>query len=288
MMQGWLPEGNGGMPDNLADWIGRSETASDTATRAPLDGLAAMLDHASPPWPDGEAPPLGHWLYFLPRTLRREIAEDGHARKGGFLPPVSLPRRMWAGGDITFHAPLRVGSALTRTSTIVSVTQKQGRSGALAFVTLRHELSSDGGACITETQDIVYREAASPTVATAKPDERPAAFSLVVEPDPVLLFRFSALTFNSHRIHYDRGYSHDVEGYEGLVIHGPLIATCLVDLFLRHHPSARVGHFVFRALRPLFDTRPFKLCGRSTSRSAELWALTPDGHTAMSATLELR
>ncbi len=274
--------------DHLRDWIGRSESAEDVAAPAALTGLAAMLDHDNPPWPAGEVPPLGHWLYFLPKALQRDIAEDGHPHKGGFLPPVELPRRMWAGDTLTFHRPIRSGEAITRRSTIEEVTPKEGRSGRMVFVKVRHEISTAAGVAITEFHDIVYREAAKPGDAPV-PGERPAGEAVWqrrIQPDPVLLFRYSALTFNGHRIHYDRDYCRDVEGYPGLVFHGPLSATMLMDLFLRENPGVRVTGFRFRAKRPLFDIHPLTLCGAPTATGATLWVTDHEGFVAMSAELE--
>ena len=274
----------------LAEWVGRTETAEDVATAAPLAGLAATLDHAAPPWRDGEVPPLGHWLYFLPRALGRDIADDGHPRKGGFLPPVPLPRRMWAGSQVAIHAPVPVGAPIRRTSTVVRVEEKHGRSGALCFVSVRHDITAAGTLCVTDVHDIVYREASAANgTAVSLPDPAPAAepadWCRVVHPGPALLFRFSALTFNAHRIHYDRPYCQAEEGYPGLVVHGPLTATLLMDLFLRQRPGATVSSFSFRGLSPLFDTGPFTLCGRAEGAGAALWALDGAGRVAMRATL---
>lgn len=273
--------------DALKDWIGREEEHLDVATAAPLAGLAATLDHLDPPWRAGEVPPLGHWLYFLPRAPQREIAEDGHPHRGGFLPPVPLPRRMWAGGQLEFVAPIRTGEALRRRSTIADVQHKSGRSGEMVFVKVLHEVSTEAGPALREVHDIVYREAPKP--GEAPPPSEPAPDALwrrPMVPDPVLLFRFSALTFNGHRIHYDRKYCEAVEGYPGLIVHGPLTATLLVDLFLRENPGARVTGFRFRARRPLFDVHPFTLCGAPRAGGAALWALDHTGQVAMSAELE--
>lgn len=277
--------------DHLKDWIGRSEEVADSATAAPLAGLAATLDHIDPPWPAGELPPLGHWLYFLPKAPQREIAEDGHPHRGGFLPPVPLPRRMWAGGQLEFLAPVRPGAALHRRSTIADVQPKSGRSGAMVFVKVLHEISvgpvGGGTLAVREVHDIVYREAPRPGEAPPPSEPAPdAVWRRPLTPDPVLLFRFSALTFNGHRIHYDRKYCEEVEGYPGLIVHGPLTATLLVDLFLRENPGARVTAFRFRARRPLFDIHPLTLCGAPAPGGATLWALDHEGKLAMTAELE--
>ena len=251
--------------DLLRSWIGRSETRSDVSTAAPVAALAATLDRDDPPpVPGSEVPPLWHWLYFTPLTRARDLGPDGHAKLGGFLPPVPLPRRMWAGGRLEFERPLRVGEAITRTSRIGAVSGKSGRSGALVFVTVHHAISDAAGVALHEQHDIVYREPPRPGAAAAPPQPAPhdEAFAREIVPDPVLLFRYSALTFNGHRIHYDRKYVTEVEGYPGLVVHGPLIATLLLDLLRRERPDGRVRRFEFRAQRPVFDIHRFAVCGR--------------------------
>jgi 3-methylfumaryl-CoA hydratase len=274
--------------DGFSAWIGRSELAEDVAGAAPLAGLAATLDHSEPPWRPGEAPPLGHWLYFLPRAPARDISEDGHPHRGGFLPPVPLPRRMWAGGEFSFTSPILVGETITRRSTIAEVTPKSGRSGEMVFVKVVHDIATPRGPALTEIHHIVYREPprpdAPPPAVETPPDG--ARWERRVTPDIVLLFRFSALTFNGHRIHYDRDYCRMVEGYPGLVVHGPLTATLLMDLFLRHHPGAAVSRFRFRATLPLFDIHPFTIHGKDRPGGAELWALDHEGRLAMSASLD--
>jgi len=231
---------------------------------------------------------LWHWLYFLPLPLQSKIGSDGHPERGKFLPPVPLPRRMWAGGRIQFHSPIRVGDEVSRVSKIVDVSQKDGRTGPLAFVLVRHEISNAEGVAITEEQDLVYRENPNPndpkpasTAAPANPD-----WSREIQPDPVFLFRYSALTLNGHRIHYDRPYATEVEGYPGLVVHGPLVATLLVDLLQKNIPNAVVSSFSFRAMKPLFDTSPFAVCGRleSDGKTVTLWAKDENGWLAMCAT----
>ncbi|WP_431859136.1 FAS1-like dehydratase domain-containing protein [Azospirillum sp.] len=274
--------------EHLKDWIGRQEEHLDVATVAPLTGLARTLDHDDPPWRAGEVPPLGHWMYFLPQAPQRDIAEDGHPHRGGFLPPVPLPRRMWAGGDLRWHGPIRVGEAIRRRSTIENVEHKAGRSGDLVFVKVVHEVLTERGLAAREVHDIVYRDPPRPGEAPApgEPPKEVAEWERPVTGDPVLLFRFSALTFNGHRIHYDRKYCEEVEGYPGLIVHGPLMATLLVDLYLRHNPGARVTGFRFRARRPVFDVHPFSVCGRPTDGGAELWVRDHQGFVAMTATLD--
>ena len=219
-------------PSDLSTWIGRSETQRDVLHATPVQALSATLDHPQTPSAPGDPLPLlWHWLYFLPLHPQAEIGPDGHARRGGFLPPVALPRRMWAGGRLRFERSLRVGDTVQRVSTIQNVQTKHGRSGTLVFVTVKHEVIDAHGVALHEEHDIVYRDnpvgskvagVAQPAPAAAPTDE---TFSRVITPDPVLLFRYSALTFNGHRIHYDRPYATEVEGYPGLIVHGPLIAT---------------------------------------------------------------
>ncbi|MDB5704456.1 MAG: hypothetical protein JWN66_1572 [Sphingomonas bacterium] len=271
--------------EHLRQWIGREERASDIASAAPLAGLAALLDYEAAPWND-EVPPLGHWLYFLPRARQSAIHADGHPKRGDFLPPVPLPRRMWAAGQVSFHAPLRVGSPIERVSTVSDVTAKTGASGEMLFVTLRHEIHSHGVLAIEERQDLVYRGAGAAPTPTPTTEAPVADAARIVTPDPVALFRYSALTFNGHRIHYDRDYARDVEGYPGLVVHGPYAATLLVDHFLRETPGAQVTRFSFRARRPLFDTTPFSLNLKRTAGGAEVWTADASGQPAMTGTIE--
>lgn len=283
---------------NLQDWLGRTETVEDTATATPYAALAATLD-----WPltgAPQRPPTGtplphlwHWLYFLPIYPQSEIGPDGHARRGGFLPPVPLPRRMWAGSDFEFHEPLLVGDALSRTSTIVDVKEKSGRTGSLIFVKVRHEVRRNGAqtVALTEHHNIVYRGAPQPDDVTPPPMAAPTqcAWGRTIVPDDVLLFRYSALTFNGHRIHYDRQYVTQVEGYPGLIVHGPLIATLLMDLLRSNAPDARVLRFEFKAVRPTFDIHPFSVHGQPSAdgKSVRLWGCDHEGWLTMDATATL-
>ncbi|KGJ23056.1 FAS1-like dehydratase domain-containing protein [Paracoccus sanguinis] len=274
----------------LTDWIGRSETATETLRPFPADALAATLDRDER-YPEGGAlPDLWHWLYFLPLHRLSESGRDGHAARGGFLPPVPLPRRMWAGSRFRFHTPLRVGVLATKRSTILKVEEKQGRSGPLCFVTVGHELIDGDTLCIAEEHDIVYREDPAPGAPAPAPQPAPedSAFHRVISPDPVLLFRYSALTFNGHRIHYDQPYATGVEGYPGLVVHGPLLATLLMDL-LRRQDMGRVTGFAFRALATITDTADFAVHGApQPDGSVRLWARRADGALAMDATATLK
>ena len=262
----------------LQAWQGRSETLADDITAAPVRALSATLDRDdAAPVAGTRLPELWHWLYFLPHHRQSEIGEDGHARRGGFLPPVPLPRRMWAGGRLRWEAgnPLRVGDKVERTSTIASVTHKAGRTGELVFVLVRHEVRNERGLALTEEHDIVYRAAAQPGDAVPPPTPAPkdAAFSRDIAPDDVLLFRYSALTFNGHRIHYDWPYVTEAEGYPGLVVHGPLIGTLNLRAFCRANPAARLRRYAYRGLRPLISPEPFAVGGRlSGPGKAEVWA----------------
>ena len=283
---------------NLQDWTGRSETVDDIATATPYAALAATLDWPATGGP--QRPPSGtplpclwHWLYFLPISPQSDIGEDGHARRGGFMPPVLLPRRMWAGSDLQFHEPLRVGDALSRTSTIMDVKEKPGRTGNLIFVSVGHEIRRNGSAAaaLTERHTIVYRPAASPDDVTPPPQAAPGEFAWErrIVPSDVLLFRYSALTFNGHRIHYDRRYVTEVEGYPGLIVHGPLIATLLMDLLRRERPDAKVLKFGFRAVRPTFDMHAFSVHGQPSAdgKSVRLWGRDHEGWLTMDATATL-
>jgi 3-methylfumaryl-CoA hydratase len=272
----------------LRGWEGRSETYHDQVTAAPVRALSATLDRDDPePVAGTPLPPLWHWLYFLPRAPQHVLGEDGHPRLGGFLPPVPLPRRMWAGGRVQWHAPLRVGEDVQRTSRIASVTHKAGRTGDLVFVLVRHEVANAQGVALTEEHDIVYRAAARPGDPVPPPQAAPsqAPWSREIVPDPVLLFRYSALTFNGHRIHYDRSYVTEVEGYPGLVVHGPLLATLLVDLARRQRPDASLASFSFKAIRPTFDLHPFSVRGQPAAdgHGAQLWAQDHEGWLTMQA-----
>jgi 3-methylfumaryl-CoA hydratase len=278
----------------LSDWIGRSEHRHDVIGVVPVQALHVTLDHpaASAAGPGAPLPPLWHWLSFLPMPRQSELGPDGHALRGGFLPPVPLPRRMWAGGRFEFRTPLRVGDAVARRSTIEQVAPKSGRSGPLVFVTVRHELHANGAEepALVEWHDIVYRAAKRPGDADPPPiaADTGAPWQRRLVPDDVLLFRYSALTFNGHRIHYDRRYVTEVEGYPGLVVHGPLIATLLLDLLRREAPAAELASFRFTALRPSFDGRPLQLNGRRDGATVTLWAQDHDGWLTMRASATLK
>ena len=281
---------------HLQTWTGRTETLTDSITAAPVSGLSATLDRDdAAPVPGTALAPLWHWLYFLPQVRHSGLGPDGHPARGGFLPPVPLPRRMWAGGRLRWEEnnPLVVGDAVQRTSRIASVTHKAGRTGDLVFVLVKHEISNARGLALTEEHDIVYRAAPQPgdpvPPPTAADTDTGAPWQRTITPDDVLLFRYSALTFNGHRIHYDRQYVTQVEGYPGLIVHGPLIATLLVDLVRRHVPDARLKSFQFKAVRPTFDLHPFGLNGAPAAdgKTVRLWGNDHEGFLTMQGSAAL-
>jgi 3-methylfumaryl-CoA hydratase len=278
------------MSTSYADWIGNTEQSEEVIALAPILAAAAMLDDATTRFALGSpVPPLWHWFFFLPKVPQSRIGIDGHPERGGFMPPIELPRRMFAGARMRFVQPLLVGQPALRRSVIRDVSTKEGRTGRLAFVTVHHSISQDGAVCIEEEQDIVYREQSAPVSApgsVALPPLAPGAWTRTVTPDPILLFRFSALTFNAHRIHYDRPYATAVEGYPGLVVHGPLAAVLLLEL-VRFGTGRTVQTFAFRGQAPLFDLAPFRLVAMPTESRVELEAQGPDGRVTMTATAEL-
>lgn len=272
--------------DRLLQWVGRSEITSGYAYGALADVLSATLDRDDPPHAEGTPlPPGWHWLCFPEAVKLADTGYDGHRKTGGFMPPVPLPRRMWAGNRMQFLRPIRAGDVLDRKSTIADLRFKTGGGGKLCFVTVRHEIFARQELATVEEHDVVYRETAIPGAPAAKPRPAPAEpiWSRTIAPNPVLLFRFSALTMNSHRIHYDRGFAMDQEGYPGLVFHGPLTMILLMDLFRRSMPEARMSRFAVRATAPIYDDRPFEIQGApgESDEEAWLWALTPEGELAM-------
>lgn len=281
--------------DAPAAWIGRTQTAADELAPFPARAAAATFDDD----PDGiEAgaplPPLWHWFYFLAAVRQSDLGADGHPARGrggdDQMPPIALPRRMFAGARLDVHAPLVLGRPARRDSVIVAVREKTGASGRLAFVTVRHRIAQDGQTCLTEEQDIVYRGGAAGEAAQKAPAPPaappPAPWWETVTPDPVLLFRFSCLTFNAHRIHYDQAYARDNEGYPGLVVHGPLTALLLARLIGRNTGRPLI-RFAFRALAPAFAGAPLHLIGRPQGDTVALAAHAPDGRTVMTADARL-
>ena len=278
--------------DKLAAWVGRSEAMTDQIDISRAVAMAATLDLPTSPALGDGLPPLWHWLYFWSAIPASQLGTDGHAQRGGFLPPVSLPRRMWAGGRLKFLAPLPLGAQAERVSRIKAVDVKQGKSGPVVFVTVAHDISAQDRPVIQEEHDIVYRDAlqVGDSSSNAKLAPTDAHWSRQISPDPVQLFRYSALTFNGYRIHYDRTYTTEVEGYPGLIVHGPLIASLLTDLVTRELPDRTIAEFSFRAIAPLFDTEPFSVHGRlePEGKHVVLWAANSRGELAMQAEAQLR
>ncbi len=269
-------------------FVGRSETSADRVAETPAAQLAATLNRGADidTRPGAPLPPLWIWLSFLPRAQMRDVGPDGHPKRGGFLPPVPLERRMWAGSRMHFHAPVRVGDEVERLSTITKIAEKSGKSGDMVFATVRHEVRANGALAIEEEQDIVYLaipERFSPPAPTPAP---PCDWREDVAIDPVLLFRFSALTFNGHRIHYDRAYATDVEKYPGLVVHGPLQAILLFDAAMARAPGRSAARFSFRGMRPLFDFDAVTVNGRARDDGGlDLYTANADGAVGMQAEL---
>jgi 3-methylfumaryl-CoA hydratase len=278
-------------PQDFGAWIGRAESVQDGMSAEQARSAAATFDQDVTGIESGSPlPPLWHWFYFLPRARQSQLDVDGHPERGGFLPPIPYPRRMFAGSRLTFHAPLTLGAPATRNGEIRNVVLKSGRSGSLAFVTVGYQVMQNGVLCIDEEQDIVYREPGTPVSAPdvlPPPSAPQGSWQRTITPDARLLFRFSALTFNAHRIHYDRPYARNDEGYPGLVVHGPLTAMLLADL-VRRYTSDAMTAFSFRGLAPLFDLAPFHLVGQSDGATVALQALGPDHVPALTATATLR
>ena len=273
---------------HLEEWIGKSETYSERIAPFSSNALAATLDRRDPAYGDATPlPPLWHWMHFLQVFKLSDAGYDGHAALGGFLPPVPLPRRMWAGSRLNFFVPMLIGRELTKVSTIKSVKAKTGKSGELVFVTVGHQIFDGETLGIDEEHDIVYRDepvaGAPATVPRQAPDRWD--FSRDIDPDPVLLFRYSALTFNGHRIHYDEPFCVNSEGYKGLVVHGPLLATLLLDLLRRERPEATIRGFDFRAVSTVFSNETFSVHGATEDdkKTFRLWVRRQDGVLAMQA-----
>ena len=280
----------GGQDQNLQDWVGRSEERHDVLVTERCVALQAALDSGEACLQDGDAlPPLWHWLYFWDIAPRSGLGRDGHPVLGGFMPPVGPARRMWAGSRVSFPGTLKLGEQATRVSTIQSIAEKTGRTGRLVFVTVRHELSSSGGLAIVDEHDIVYREETGQGALSRPGDPAPdnAQWTEKVDPDPTLLFRYSALTFNGHRIHYDREYATGTEGYAGLVVHGPLLATMMVGLAGRAIPDKHVSKFEFRGQRPIMDIETFTVNAAPDGADAlSVWVANEDGMLAMKGRTE--
>jgi 3-methylfumaryl-CoA hydratase len=284
----------------IEDWLGRKQTVVDTISPVQVRQMAATLNDAARMQQPATAPlPAGwHWLYFNPLEVQSLLGEDGHPQRGSFLPPVALPRRMWAGGRLHWHGQFRVGSSVSKASEIISVTRKTGRTGEMVFVTVAHRYTDSHGLLLTEEHDIVYRDMpteaekaallalAEQIKAGSHNFEKTGEYTQAVHADAVLLYRYSAATFNGHRIHYDVDYCRRVEGYPGLVVHGPLIATVLLG-FMENQvaPGTRIKSFEFRAMRPTFDLSGFHLHASRTADANvwQLWSTNNTGHLGIEA-----
>jgi 3-methylfumaryl-CoA hydratase len=275
---------------DFAEWIGRTEVVHDNLARSQAAAAAALFDEDSLTRTGLDSlPPLWHWFYFLPTAPQSRLSDDGHPERGTFMPPVPLPRRMFAGSRVTFRAPLRLGVPAVREGTIRNVVIKDGKSGRLAFVTVGYAIRQEGHLCLEEEQDIVYRQPGSPLSAPVVrefPSVAPDSWTRDVTPDSRLLFRFSALTFNAHRIHYDREYATREEGYPGLVVHGPLNAMLLANL-VRQHTARPITAFSFRGIAPVFDLAPFRLVATLVDHAVACEVIGPDGVVALQATAHL-
>ena len=274
--------------DHLRQWIGRTQEASEVVTAQVVKALRATLSQEIGEPEEGDAAPLTvHWCLAQPVSAMSQIGPDGHPVRGGFLPPVPLPRRMWAGGELEILEPLHVGDHQTRTSRIADVTVKTGSSGLLCFVSVEHVIRSPRGVAVRERQDLVYRDLASGRPASsekASPPPPRAQFRETRISDPVLLFRYSALTFNAHRIHYDRDYATRIEGYPGLVVHGPLQAAFMIEMAARLRGGRPPAKFTYRGVRPLFEGSEFSINANDHGSSMELWTADAEGQPTMKAT----
>jgi 3-methylfumaryl-CoA hydratase len=275
--------------EQFSQWLGKSRWQYDSMAVEVLQRFAALNDQDPAKIVSGDPlPPCSHWFYFNPLDGQSELAGDGHPHKGAFLPPIDLPRRMWAGGNVRIRRGLRAGQPATRNSTITAIQPKSGKAGELCFVTVLHRIESVGHVCIEEEQHIVYREAHDP----AHPPRRQVAYDGVKDwcdtwtPDPVQLFRFSALTYNGHRIHYDAPYCREVEGYPDLVVHGPLLVHKILGSFASHHPERCILEIDYRALGPVYNGETVTIGAVSPSAGiTEVRVLGPEGHVAMYAKL---
>ena len=277
--------------DYLKEWIGKTERSSDFISEGPAIQLAMTLDRKKVEFKTGDIlPPLWHWIYFLPRLRLSELKSDGHGKLGQFLPPVKLPSRMWAGGKFEFLSDFQIGEEAEKCSVIKEVVPKKGRSGNLVFVEVEHTIKGSMGGKLIETQNIVYRDLQDKgkQVSSKNPVTNIPQWKTEIVPNSMLLFRYSALTFNTHRIHYDRKYCMEEEGYEGLLVHAPLLATLLIEKAIIENPGLRFQSFQFQAHSPVFDEKPFFVCGSKEKKKLDLWVLKSDGTVGMSAVASVK
>lgn len=280
--------------ENFDAWIGKKEISKDFVNSRPVEMMQALLNEDEKNL--DILPHLYHWFYFLPVVNGQELAEDGHPKKGNFLPPIPFPKRMWAGGRLQFLHPIHINQNIRRESEIINIELKHGKSGDMYFVTVKHSIFAEDTLAIVEEHDIVYREATNQVQTQAAKnitqstvtETRTATYKRLFPIDTVSLFRYSAITFNGHRIHYDRPYATQVEGYPGLIVHGPLLATLLLHTFKKENPTKEVTNFEFRAVNPVFDFNEFQICGDIQNNSGELWIEKVDGLVAMKAKVEFK
>ena len=276
----------------LENWIGKQRRSRQTLDPWPVQALSAVLELPLQP-PGQTLPGLWHWLYFLETAQRCRIGDDGHPRKGEFMPPVANPRRMFAGARTRYQQALQIGAPTELSEIVLAIQEKPGKSGSMTIVTVAHEYSQESAVCVTEERDFIYLPARPAGTPTAELDKElsaieAATWSLDVVTDPVQLMRFSALTFNSHRIHYDAPYAREQEGYPALVVHGPLTAILLSEL-CRQHSKTELESFSFRAMNPVFVGQILRLRGEPDGHGgANLTAYTPAGKPAMTASASFR
>ena len=273
---------------NLADydaWKGRDDVQTERLDGWPVRGLRALLDQPVTAEEGGDAPPLAQWLWFVPMVPQAEIDTDGHPRRGGFLPPVALPRRMWAGSDVTFHAPMPIGAVVTKTMRVADISLKEGSTGPLVFLRVENRYAEAGRPLLDETQILVYRDKPAPDAPVPKPRPAPeaAAWSRPVAATAALLFRYSAVTFNAHRIHYDADYTRTDEGYPGILLQGQLGATLMIEELLRQ-TGTRPASFSFRGVQPIHAGETVHVEGRESDTGWDLWLRDDAGALRMSAT----
>jgi 3-methylfumaryl-CoA hydratase len=271
---------------NLQDWVGKKEEIEDRVYSTPVKALALTLNYQGFEVKENHPlPEMWYWLYFLPIVAMSEVGADGHPKRGGFLPPIVLERRMWASGRLKFHQDLMIGEEIRKTSEILKISAKEGKAGSMVFVTVKHLIQSERGVAVEEEQDIVYLPMPKSFV---QPDPNPIPVDLQWQEaypiDSVLLFRFSALTFNGHKIHYDRSYASEVEKYPGLVVHGPLQALLLLESAKKHNPGKKPASFSFRGLRPVFESDEVSICGKANSDGGhDLFTANTDHNIGMQA-----
>lgn len=288
MMKGFIQDMN---MENFDAWIGKKEVLTDYTHPRSVSMMQALLNQ--PDIRNNELPHLYQWFYFLPIVNGDHLADDGHPQKGGFLPPIPYPKRMWAGSRIEFITPIQLHQNIHRESEIINIQFKMGKSGNMYFVTVKHTIFANNVPAIVEEQDIVYRDISNQPqinkqLTPAIHNEKVFSYKKSFPINTVTLFRYSALTFNGHKIHYDRPYAIEKEGYPGLVVHGPLLATLLLHTFQQENSNKKISHFEFRAVNPVFDFNEFLICGDVQSNQAELWIEKSNGQIAMKGKVQFQ